>query len=663
MRLLKFMQAVVLGILLACSTAAFAQAQTAPAQTIWRLLDYIAVDYPGAVSDGRVISDVEYSEMVEFSASVRQRLAQLPPTAAKGKLVRDAARLESTIADKAPAEQVATSARDIARALLTAYPVPLAPAGIPDLSRGAALYAENCASCHGANGNGRGLAAQGMEPPPIDFTDRARARERSLFALYQVIEQGLEGTAMPGFAQLPPEDRWTLAFHVGQFAYPPSTAQQGERIWQADPEARSVVRDLAALVRLTPTQLEEALGPERGAAVAAYLRSNPSAVADTASGSLALSKERLAQAVEAYARGDSDSATDLALSAYLDGFEPVEPLLSARDAGLMRRIESAMAELRATIGRDDTPEEVRARADELTLLFHEAEIALAPEAGSAVASFVGAFTILLREGLEALLIVIAMIAFLRQAKREDVLGYVHGGWVAALLAGIATWAAATYVITVSGASRELTEGFGALFAAAVLLSVGIWMHGKAQAGAWQRYIREKLSKALSRRSAWFLFGLTFVVVYREVFETILFYTALWSQGNGGAIAAGAVVAAVVLAVVAVAMLRYSQTLPIAKFFTYSSILIAILAVTLAGKGVAALQEAGWIAVEPVDWVPRIDIFGMSPTIQALLAQILVAAVLVLGFWRNRRMAAHRLAADSEPAGSAGPRDDREGEPS
>src|SRR3546814_16450264 len=96
------------------------------------------------------------------------------------------------------------------------------------------------------------------------------------------------------------------------------------------------------------------------------------------------------------------------------------------------------------------------------------------------------------------------------------MGYVHGGWVAALLAGIATWAAATYVINVSGASRELTEGFGALFAAAVLLSVGIWMHGKAQAGAWQRYIREKLPKALSRRSAWFLFGLTFVVVYREI---------------------------------------------------------------------------------------------------------------------------------------------------
>src|SRR3546814_4610094 len=135
---------------------------------------------------------------------------------------------------------------------------------------------------------------------------------------------------MPGFSHLPPEDRWVLAFPVGQFAYPSSAAQEGERIWQADPEARSLVPDLAALVRLTPAQLQEALGPERGAAVAAYLRANPSVVADSASGSLALSKERLAQAVEAYASGDRSSATDLALSAYLDGFEPVEPLQIGR---------------------------------------------------------------------------------------------------------------------------------------------------------------------------------------------------------------------------------------------------------------------------------------------------------------------------------------------
>src|SRR3546814_10822271 len=78
-----------------------------------------------------------------------------------------------------------------------------------------------------------------------------------------------------------------------------------------------------------------------------------------------------------------------------------------------------------------------------------------------------------------------------------------------------SWAIAPCVIGISGASRELTEGFGSLIAAVVLLSVGIWMHGKAQADQWQRYIREKLSRALSRQSAWFLFGLAFIVVYRE----------------------------------------------------------------------------------------------------------------------------------------------------
>src|SRR3546814_7110330 len=91
-----------------------------------------------------------------------------------------------------------------------------------------------------------------------------------------------------------------------------------------------------------------------------------------------------------------------------------------------------------------------------------------------------------------------------------------------LFRSVATWFAATHFITISGASRELTEGFGALLAAIVLLSVGIWMHGKSQADEWRRYIASKMNSALSRGSAWFMAGLAFVVVYREVFETILF---------------------------------------------------------------------------------------------------------------------------------------------
>src|SRR3546814_14240867 len=111
--------------------------------------------------------------------------------------------------------------------LLEAYPVPRGPDHAPDLSGAAALYQQNCASCHGATGAGDGPVSAGMDPPPIDFTDPERARQRSVFALAQVIEQGLEGTTMVSYAQLPEDQRWALAFSVGQLAFPADGAARG----------------------------------------------------------------------------------------------------------------------------------------------------------------------------------------------------------------------------------------------------------------------------------------------------------------------------------------------------------------------------------------------------------------------------------------------------
>ena len=214
-----------------------------------------------------------------------------------------------------------------------------------------------------------------------------------------------------------------------------------------------------------------------------------------------------------------------------------------------------------------------------------------------------------------------MLAFLNKADRPELTRPVHIGWTSALAAGVPTWWVATSLISVSGASRELTEGFGSLLAAAVLLFVGIWMHGKAQAGQWQRYIREKLHNALASDSRWFLFSLAFIAVYREVFETILFFTAMAAEGAVANLIAGAIAGFAALAAIAVAMLRFSRRLPIGKFFTYSSALVAVLAVVLAGKGVAALQEAGLIAIHPLAGFPRISVLGIFPTLQGILAQV------------------------------------------
>ncbi len=634
----------VLMLLAMVAAAAPARAATSAqeVQTTWRLLDYIAVDYREAIADGRVINSLEYDEMMEFSSTVAGKLAALPAKPAKAGLVADSKALQGAIAAKAAPADISGRAKALAARLLAAYPVPLAPAAAPDVGRAASLYAQNCASCHGAKGEGPPPAFAKLDPPPIAFADRARARDRSVFGLYQVITQGLEGTAMQSFAALPDEDRWVLAFYSGKLAYGDVAA--GERLWRSDANVRALVPDLATLVALTPAELEARIGAERASAVTAYLRANPQEVAQkTSNASLQLARKRLRESLAAYSAGDRSEANRLALSAYLDGFEPVEAVLATRDGALMGRVEQAMAGFRQAIVRGET-QQLGQRLAQTEALLDEAEAALAPEAESAVATFLGSFAILLREGLEALLVVIAMIAFLRKAGRPEALRYVHGGWIAALVAGAGTWVVATYAIGISGASREITEGFGALIAALVLLSVGVWMHGKAQADEWRRYIATKMQGALSRGSAWFLFGLAFLVVYREAFETILFYAALWNEGYGGTILAGALAALLVLAVIAYAMLTLSRTLPITQFFRWSAALIAVLAVVLIGKGIGALQEAGTIGITPLAGVPRVAMLGIFPTTEAIAAQLLMIVALIVGFRAAAKPGAEPLAA-------------------
>ena len=628
-------------IIVGASPSFAGPATTSAVQTTWRLLDYVAVDYPGAVQDGRVVSAPEFAEMREFSATAETQLKALPESASKGLLLGQAATLRSKVEAKAPGPVIAKLAHQLGADLLKAYPVPLAPAQLPDLKRGNELFQTNCAACHGATGHGDGPAARSLDPKPVNFADRERARQRSIFALEQVIDQGIAGTAMQSFSSLPVQDRWDLAFKVGTFAYPPSLVADGRRIWESDASLRSRVPDLAALTTITPAALAQQIGEEKTLAVVAFLRSNPAALEPSSTDSLVFSRSTLRASVQAYAKGNMDEARKLALSAYLDGFEPVEPLLSARNPKLLRSIESGMGEFRAAISEGRPAAEIQSRANELDGQFAAAEKVLAPEASSSVSTFVSALTILVREGVEALLIVVAMIAFLRKAERTDELRYVHGGWVAALIAGVLTWYVATTLISFSGASRELTEGFGGVFAALVLVFVGIWMHGKAHADAWQRYVREKLNRALNARSGWFLFGLAFLVVYREAFETILFYAAMW-EDSPGALVAGVCVGAALLAAIAWAMLRYSAKLPVAQFFRYSAILMAILAVILAGKGVGGLQEAGLLGITPLPSVPRFELLGLEPSLQVVLAQVAALIALLIGF----RMSGQRPAASN-----------------
>jgi high-affinity iron transporter len=602
------------------------------ASQTWQILDYLADDYRGAVADGRILSASEYAEMREFAAAIRTQIRALPAAPASSALLEAADRLARSIDDKDAADVVARQAHGLADALLVAYPIPTAPLAPPDLARGAQIYAAACSGCHGAAGRGDGPAGAQLQPRPVDFTDRTRADERSVLSLYQAITHGIPGTAMPGFPQLSTADRWAVAFHAGSLAYAPHV-NAGEARWLKDPALRGHVPDLGALVRGREDQWAPLFGAEGAADVLGYLRSHPQALAAGPHG-VALARAQLAASLSAYRSGRAEDAARLALSAYLDGIEPIEPALAASNDHLRVQLETHMAQYRAAI-LNHSSDTVTAETAALSRLLDAVDQELAASKATPTTAFLGALTILVREGLEALLIVVAMIAFLRKAHRDDAVRYVHAGWMLALAAGAATWALATYVISVSGAGREVTEGLSSLFAALVLLAVGIWMHQKSVGGRWQAYLRAKLSAALDRRSMIFLFGLSFIAVYREVFETILFYAALWTEGQKPAIGAGLFAGAITLVAVAWILLRTSRRLPVGTFFAASSLLIAALALVLTGKGMQALQEAGWLATTPVAF-PRIDWLGVFPSQQSLSAQALILSIVIIAFFVNRR---------------------------
>ncbi|HET6554768.1 MAG TPA: cytochrome c, partial [Dyella sp.] len=226
-------------------------AETAPADVTqtWQMLDYLAADYTGAVNRGVVTSESEYQEMREFARHARDRVDALPASPASAQLHAQAERLIALIDAKSAEADVARQAHALADALLQAYPVPTAPASTPDVTRGASLYQAQCAACHGARGHGDGPAGARLNPPPIDFTSQARADQRSVLSLFEVITQGVPGTSMASYAQtLSVDDRWALAYYVGTLAYAEG-AISGKQAWEHDARARGAIASPNELAR------------------------------------------------------------------------------------------------------------------------------------------------------------------------------------------------------------------------------------------------------------------------------------------------------------------------------------------------------------------------------------------------------------------------------
>ncbi len=603
-------------------------------EMILHMLDYIRVDYPATVRSGDVINADEYNEMREFATQVVSMTQGLEQRAVKSNLVAKAKQLQQSIDKRLPPAQITPLVQGLSAQLADSYSVNLVPRTSPSLITGQQLYSQNCVSCHGVSGNGDGPHATMLNPPPINFQDMERAQERSVWGLYSAITQGVEGTAMPAFHKLSKEQRWALAFYISNFAFTDNDRAEGQALWNDTPVQRWIP-DLAALTSMTPSEARERFGQD-GVDVLAYLRGEPRAIA-SGRGALNIAREQLGASLHSYRNNHPQEAYQLALSAYLEGFELGEASLSSIDAAMTKSIEQSMLAYRELIKSGAPLGKVEKHYEALIAQLDTASTALSENTMTAEMGFVSAYVILLREGLEAILLLAAIAAVLIKLGRRDTLPYLHAGWVGALLMGGATWAVSHYLFTISGAGRELTEGLTALLACAVVLYVGFWLHDKTHTSRWREFVDVKVRKALDGKTLWMLTFIAFIAVYREVFETVLFYQALWLQATPGTEPSlwGGILAAVFsLLALGWIILRSSIRLPLKLVFRVNAAILFVLAVVFAGHGVAGLQEAGWL---PVDFIamPSFDLLGIYPTMETLLAQLTVVALVSLIFLRQR----------------------------
>jgi high-affinity iron transporter len=614
-------------------------AATAEADRALSLLDYVAVEYPQFVRDGAVLDPDEYAEQVEFSGRVVSLLKALPPRPGHDTLLRDAEALAARVAARADGAEVAQLAGQIKQSLIATHGLVLGPAAAPDMSAAASLYAARCAQCHGAQGGGDGPAAGGLDPRPTAFTAPLRQSRRSVQALHGVISQGVDGTSMAGFTDIPEADRWALAFHVSRLATDQVVVERGRALW-AEGRGQDRFRNLADLVLATP-EAATATGGADHAAILAFLRSEPGALTmagTPASSPITRTRRGMQASLVAYEAGDASAAYEHAIGAYLEGFELAEARIDGADPAARRRIEAAMLDYRNGVRAGLPVAQIRQRHDAILADLDAVERRIAGTAPSVQGQFVSAMVIVLREGLEALLVLAGMAAFLVRTGRRDGLRHLHAGWIAAIALGVLTWWVATRLIDVSGAQREVTEGVTALLASAMLLYVGFWLHSKSHGQRWSAFIRGQVSGALGRGTLWGLSAISFLAVYREVFETVLFYQALVSQGDPAPVAAGFAVGCAVLAVLAWVIVRSSVKLPLGLVFGVSSILLAAFAVVFAGRGVAALQAAGRLPLDPLP-LPAVPWLGLYPNVQGLALQFGLVLLIVFIFVRNARSGA------------------------
>ncbi len=336
----------------------------------------------------------------------------------------------------------------------------------------------------------------------------------------------------------------------------------------------------------------------------------------------------LKQGLAAFEQGDK-AVGEAKLGEFITLWISIEGEVSTRNPSLYSRIESQIPVIMAS-GSDKKQQMVLAGLiDELD--------AINP---SAKYSAVDSMLILLREGLEALLIVVALLSALQVANQPKGKKYIYAGVGVGLLASVAGAIALQQLFPAmtSGANREMLEGIIGIVAVVMMIGIGAWLHSKSSVQSWNAFIKRHMGQALSTGSFLGLFGLSFLSVFREGAETILFYVGILPNISMSDFLLGIAMALAVLAVVAWVMLKTSTKLPIPKLFMLLTWLIYFLGFKILGVSLSALQLTNHLPRTVLPSIPAIEWAGFYPTVQTITAQLIYIMVIVALWWYSKRQA-------------------------
>ncbi len=329
--------------------------------------------------------------------------------------------------------------------------------------------------------------------------------------------------------------------------------------------------------------------------------------------------------------GDYKAASDK-IREFITIWPSVEIEVSTRNSSLYTKIESDMPIIVSDLLKSQVEEE--GVKDKLNKFRTEIELIQ----GDTDYTLWDSALILLREGLEALLIILALVSFLNKSGQTAMRKWIYvGAFVGVLLSAVAAILMSTIFNSATvDANREMMEGYVGLLAAAMMIGVGIWLHSKASVTSWNRYISKQMGNAISSGSVFAMASVSFLSVFREGAETLVFYAGIAPKMETSQFVLGIVVAIVILAIIAVVLFKASGKIAIHKFFAVATVLIYVLAFKIIGVSLHTLQLTNKISTTIVDGLPVVSFIGFYPTVETMIGQaILLVLVIVTIIYKKK----------------------------